>query len=107
MNAIPVTILVLFLSILFPACEADIDVKNGLPVQTHFTIQFLNLQGQPLLADLGKEYVIKAGSLAYSIHFEGEDGQSNIHLAQSNTFDLNLGLYVKGDINENLGTLTK
>lgn len=48
-----------------------------------------------------------AGSMAYSVRFEGEGSQSNIHVTQSNTFDLNLGLYVKGDINENLGTLIK
>jgi hypothetical protein len=115
-----------------------LDVKNGFPVQTRFSIKFLDLQGQILLADLGKVYIVKAGntdsngilqpgnetkqtivllisedqiselkkagSMAYSVWLEGENSESGIHVTQFNTFDLKLGLYVKGEIKESFGT---
>jgi len=49
----------------------------------------------------------KVGSIVYSVRLEGENAQSNIHLTKLNTFDLKLGLFVKGDINENIGTIIK
>lgn len=49
----------------------------------------------------------KTASIVYSVRLEGENGQSNIHFTKQNTFDLKVGLFVKGDINEKLGTIIK
>lgn len=118
-----------------------LSIKNGLPVQTQLSLQFLDSLGQELLSDLEKNYTIEAGSvdangivqpgsekkqtitivftkaqipelrkvgsIVYSVRFEGENAQSNIYFTKLNTFDLKLGLFVKGDINENLGTIIK
>jgi hypothetical protein len=116
-----------------------LNIKNGFPVQTQFTVQFLDSLGQKLLTDFEKNYTVQAGdvdangivqtgketkqtitllvtkaqlpelkkakSIAYSVRFLGEDVQSNIHFTKLNTFDLKVGLFVKGDLNEKLGTL--
>ncbi len=118
-----------------------LDVKNGFPIKTRFSIQFMDFLGRKLLTDLAKEYTLeaenadvngivqpgnetnqtivllvlkdqipelkKAAWMAYSVRFEGENNESGIHVTQFNTFDLKLGLYVKGDIKGSLGTTFK
>lgn len=44
-----------------------------------------------------------ARTITYSVRMEGEDANSNIHFISSNTFDLKVGLFVKGDVNTTIG----
>jgi len=49
----------------------------------------------------------KARVLKYKVRIDGNDINSNIHFITSNTFDLKVGLFVKGDVNTTLGTKTQ
>jgi len=49
----------------------------------------------------------KARKIMYTVRIEGEDINSNIHFTKLNTFDLKVGLFVKGDVNTNIGTKTQ
>ncbi|MDD4969618.1 MAG: hypothetical protein PHT07_09335 [Paludibacter sp.] len=49
----------------------------------------------------------KAKSIAYKVRIEGADINSNIHFTKLNTFDLKVGLFVKGEINTTIGTKTQ
>ncbi|HEY6913265.1 MAG TPA: hypothetical protein VI413_01210, partial [Paludibacter sp.] len=118
-----------------------LNIKNGYPVQTQFSLQFLDSLGQKLLTDLEKNYTVPAGnvdangivqpgneanqtitllvtkaqipelrkakSIDFSVRFEGENVQSDIHFTKLNTLDLKVGLFVKADLNEKLGTIIK
>ena len=49
----------------------------------------------------------KAKTIRYIVRIEGEELNSNIHFTKWNTFDLKVGLFVKGDINTTIGTKTQ
>ncbi len=46
----------------------------------------------------------KARSIIYTLRIEGSDTNSNIHFTKTNTFDVKVGLFVKGEINTTIGT---
>jgi hypothetical protein len=48
-----------------------------------------------------------AKKMAYSVRFDGQSIGANIHFTKSNTFDLNVGLFVKGDLSGNLSKISK
>ena len=48
----------------------------------------------------------RAKKILYKVRIEGDNLNSNIHFTKSNTFDLKIGLFVKGDVNTKLGTKT-
>jgi len=49
------------------------------------------------------EKIRNARILTYKVRIEGSDVNSNIHFTKLNTFDLKVGLYIKGDVNTTLG----
>ena len=49
----------------------------------------------------------KARTLIYKVSIEGNTIDSNIHFTKTNTFDLKVGLFIKGDVNTSIGLKTQ
>ena len=49
----------------------------------------------------------KANSLVYTVRIDGKSVSSNIHFTQWNTFDLQVGLFVKADLNVKAKVVTQ
>ena len=110
-------------------------IKNGLPVTTQLSLNFLDSNGIEIKTGFEKTHIILSGkvdmsgivqfgnetnqtflipvtnnelselrrtnSIVYTLSFEGESAGSNIHFNTINTFDMKLGLYLKGDLKVN------
>jgi len=48
-----------------------------------------------------------ARKMAYAVRFDGQNIGANIHFTKSNTFDLNVGLFVKADLSGNLNKISQ
>jgi len=76
---------------------------NGLVQPGHETKQTLQIE-------VTKEQLStlkKAKTIRYTVRIDGENLTSNIHFTKLNTFDIKVGLFVKGDINTTIGTKTQ
>jgi len=72
---------------------------NGLVLPGKETKQTLQI----VLKNEQLEKIKNARILTYKVRIEGSDVNSNIHFTKLNTFDLKVGLYIKGDVNTTLG----
>jgi len=79
--------------------DAGIVDANGLVQPGKETKQTLQI----VLKNEQLEKIRNARILTYKVRIEGSDVNSNIHFTKLNTFDLKVGLYIKGDVNTTLG----
>lgn len=62
---------------------------------------------QTVLVSVSKDQLVilrKAKTIFYKVRIDGNDINSNIHFTKFNTFDVKVGLFVKGDLNTNLSS---
>lgn len=81
-------------------------IKSGI-VDVNGIVQPGKETKQTVLVSVSKEQLAilrKAKAIFYKIRIDGNDVNSNIHFTKLNTFDVKVGLFVKGDLNTNLST---
>jgi len=79
-------------------------------VDTNGIVRTGNEHKEVLLFSITKSQLAilkKAKKMAYSVRFDGQNIGDNIHFIKSNTFDLNVGLFVKGDLSGNLSKISQ
>jgi len=76
---------------------------NGLVQSGKETKQLLQIKMNKVQLDTMR----KARIMTYKVRIEGGDVNSNIHFTKLNSFNLKVGLYVKGDVNTTLGINNK
>lgn len=95
----------------------SLDVEIPTSFQKNYTIQSgkVDSQGlvqpgnetkQTLTISLTKDQLLtlrKAKKILYSVQIDGNTNDTNIQFTKNNTFDIKVGLFIKGDLNTNLG----
>jgi hypothetical protein len=89
--------------------KKDYTVFSG-KVDSGGIVQFGSETNQTLIVSVSKAQLSElknAKSLVYTVRIEGKDVSSNIHFTQWNTFDLQVGLFVKADLTVNSKIITQ
>ena len=83
---------------------------NAGTVDANGSVKMGNEHKEILLFSLTKSQLNElkvAKKMTYAVRFDGQNIDANIHFTKSNTFDLNVGLFVKGDLGGGLSKISK